>query len=165
MRFYITTVVATLLAGAAIVAGAAMPEVEARATDLTHKFTTTTAKVVDAAAGLTAKTASKGKFSNAESSAVAANYNVLYGCDGYNFSGACWYIGVTNFGGCFNIPYPVDNTLSSLLGVYTNVGCYVFTNPGCSGTYGYIDYNSGAIGVLASPFDNNISSIQCYILS
>lgn len=58
---------------------------------------------------------------------LLANYDVLYACDGYNFTGACWYIGVANFGGCFNLPPFVDNTFSSIVELYTNVGCNVFT--------------------------------------
>jgi hypothetical protein len=70
---------------------------------------------------------------------------------------------MTKYGACYNMPSSMNNVLSSLQELYTNVGCYVYTGSGCSGThYGYITY--GRFN-LVSHLDNNLSSFRCYILS
>lgn len=116
-------------------------------------------------------------------SSSRALYDVMYACDGYDFTPPCWTITVPTWNNCYVLPAVMNKVISSMQVLESDVKCLIYayvlqsvvsltltcancefchSSTNCRGNTGGIDGTMGPIGKITPLFNNNVSSVACF---
>ncbi|TFK96695.1 hypothetical protein BDV98DRAFT_597359 [Pterulicium gracile] len=95
-------------------------------------------------------------------SSSRALYDVMYACDGYDFTPPCWTIPVPTWNNWYVLPAVMNKVISSMQVLESDVKCLIYASTNCRGNTGGIDGTMGPIGKITPLFNNNVSSVACF---
>ncbi|TFK99925.1 hypothetical protein BDV98DRAFT_570448 [Pterulicium gracile] len=171
MRLAVATVAfAGMSSVPALVSGAAFPMPTATPPTIKAGAPIDVASFTPAPAGLTPlRSPAEGRALNAKSLESRNPMDILYACDGANFSGECWNIWIPRLWDCVGVPLEVNNRISSLKinSHWEGMECMVYDSANCnfvSGQNGDGVPMQGAAASALGRWDNRISSVYCSFL-